>query len=241
MIFFLLISSSAFSQIWKDPNDTLTSFEKRPRLEKKHRNVKSYSISQFDSSGNEVQYDFREFNKEGILVKSFTGISRNQKVDTLYYDSIKPIEFSDDQIVGTIKKEYYENGKLWKVLTVKDEELTRRLTYYYPEPKVIAYSECHYFKIYDEPKTACDSTIGFKNKKGNLEKIESYFFKDSVPHITYYKYDRKGRILRIIYEESTGNYSTEYIRNRRGLLLRIEHKDELGRVYNYSVFEYNYR
>jgi hypothetical protein len=228
-------------QIWKDPNDTLTYLEKLPSLEKNHLDVKSYSILQFDSSGNEVQFDFRQFNAEGLLIKSCLGISRNQKFDTTYYDYSIPIEYSDDNIVGEIKMEYYEDGKLRKKSTFENEQLTSYLHYNYPETNVISYTECHQFKVYDNLKTTCDSTIGFFNKKGKLEKVDSYFTNDSIVHSVYFEYDRKGRIMKITFEEITGKTSTEYIRNRRGLPIRIENRDKLGRVYNYSIFEYEYR
>lgn len=241
LIIFLVSYRTVFSQIWKDPNDTLSSFEKLPRLEKKHLDVKSYTISQFDSSGNEVMFDFFEFNKEGILVKSCVGVSSSQELDTTYYDQKKAVDFPDNKKVFELKKEFNKDGNLSKISTYKDGQLTSCIQYYYPDLKTIAYSECHRFKVYDVFKTACDSTIGFFNKKGDIEKVKTYFFNDSTPHIVNYKYDRKARLSILTYEEITGNASTEYIRNRRGLMIRIENKDEQGRVYNYSKFEYTYR
>jgi hypothetical protein len=137
---------------------------------------------------------------------------------------------------------YDNNNNLIKKLIVDNGKVSEEFNYSYPKGNMIAYTQCNSFKVYNETVTACDSTIGTFNKHGDLLKIESHYYKDeNSPHFTKFKYDRKRRILKMSSQSKSDNASTIYYRNRKGLLTKVEHKDEHGRVYGYSVFKYQYR
>lgn len=289
---FLLNALSSFSQIWKEPFDTMTYYDRLTRLNETNRDVTSYTVAQFDSSGTAVQFDYFEFNENGYLVKECNAVSADQQVDTIRYfydqsgvfqEAVYPggtkqntvrkfVKDSLNRTVAVIAKsdssqaathfyystagkldstkyetgrkviyDYDEKGKLSKKTIIDNGESKEYTNYYFPKNNATTYCECHSFKIYNEPITACDSTIGTFNRSGKLSKIEMHVYKEDSPHFVYFKYDRKGRILKMKYEEPTGNASTVFFRTRKGLLTRIEHCDAQGRVYNYSNFVYQYR
>lgn len=292
VIFILLIQSElSFSQIWEEPYDTLSYYDRLQKMNPK-LGVKSYSVIDYDSSGNAVQYGYNEFDNKGNLIKECQGLSSNQNLDTSYYfyddigvfqEVVRPgrqkqniiREFIKDSSnrtialketnndstsithyyysnIGKLDSIDYSNGRiviykysslneLNKKLIIDNGKVTEYFNYYHPDKNSLTYTNCNMITVWDEEIAACDSTIGTYGKNGKISIIESYFYKDESPHLTKFKFDRKGRITRIDYEEPTGNASTKYYRNRKGLLIRVEHIDEKGKVYRYADFKYEYK
>ncbi|MGV3611471.1 MAG: hypothetical protein ACO1N0_11005 [Fluviicola sp.] len=290
LVLIFLNAFCSYSQVWKEPFDTISYYDCLTRLSENHLNVRSYSIAQFDSSGTPVQFDYYEFNPKGYLIKECMGVSADQKLDTIRYyynesgvfqeavypggirqnetrefikdsrnrttaisslikDSVFTTYFyySDklDSIVypysNTVRFKYNEQGQLSKKSIVEKGQLKGYFNYYYPEKNVITYCDCIFIKVYDKLITACDSTIGTFNKSGKLAGLEMYVYKFDSPDYMNFEYDKNGDILKIRYKDVAGNSTTNYIRNREGLLTRIEHRNGKGRVYNYSDFKYQYR
>jgi len=292
VIFILLIQSGfSFSQIWEEPFDTLSYYDRLEKVSSK-TGIKSYTVSDFDSSGNANQFGYYEFDNEGYLIKECQGLSSDQKLDTSYYfynengvfqEAVHPErkrqntirEFIKDSLNRTIAitntindsistshyyysksgnldsikyqtgriviYKYTAQNKLKQKLIVNNGKMIEYFNYYHPNDYSLSYCNCNIIKVWDEEIAACDSTIGTYGKNKKIAEIESYFYKEDTPHFTRFNYDRKGKITRIEYEEPTGNASTKYYRNRKGLLIKIEHIDDKGKVYRYADFKYEYK
>ncbi len=291
VLLFLLNSLSSFSQIWEEPFDTLSYYDRIEKVSPK-MGIKSYSVSDFDSTGNLNQYSYYEFDNNGFLIKECQGLSSDQTLDTSYYfydengifqekvrqgqdRKFTQREFVKDSLnrtialkvrsnssistthyfyskTGNLDSIKYQNGRiivykydaqdsLERKLIIDNGKISEYFNYYHPDKHSLAYTNCNFITVWNEEITACDSTIGTYGKNGKISMIESYFYKDESAHFTKFKYDRKDRITRIDYEEPTGKASTKYYRNRKGLLIRVEHIDKKGKVYRYADFKYEYK
>lgn len=292
VIFILLIHSGlSFSQIWEEPYDTLSYYDRLQKMNPE-LDVESYSVTSYDSSGNVIQFEYNEFDSKGYLIKECQGLSSDQKLDTSYYfydengvfqEKVRPWqerkfttrEFVKDSLNRTIAikvkfndsistthffysktgnldsikydsdririYKYDENNKLKQKLILVNDKLKEYYNYYHPDKNSLTYTNCSLITVWDEEIAACDSTIGTYGKNGKISQVESYLYKEDKPHITRFKYDRKGKITRIDYVEATGNPSTKYYRNRKGLLIKVEHINDKGNVYRYADFKYEYK
>ncbi|MDX2360357.1 MAG: hypothetical protein QNK23_06100 [Crocinitomicaceae bacterium] len=281
VVLFLLNSMASFSQMWKEPFDTLPYIDHFERLKGNKIGIKSYSVTEYLDKDSILSYNFYGFDRNGYLTEQFYAMFPHQHTDTnkyhykngilqgsgfkrehIYNENKRLIEIRNSKNDSTWSTNYtyndnnlieirysqqnwttfqYDlNGRLQRKEIFQNGKLKEYLSYYYPENNVTAYCDCNLIKVYNETIAACDSTIGTFNKFGKLSRLEMHFYKDDTPHYVSFKYDRKGRIMKMSYEEATGNASTVYFRSRKGLLARVEHRDENGRVYNYSEFVYEY-
>ena len=185
----------------------------------------------------------REFIKDSLnrTIAFKSGIKDSISTTHYYYSKLGNLDSIKYQTGRVIIYKYDEKNKLKQKLIVDDGKMKEYFNYYHPNDNSLSYSNCNIIKVWDEEIAACDSTIGTYGKNGKISIIESYFYKDESPHFTKFKYDRKGRISRIDFEEPTGNASTIYYRNRKGLIIRVEHIDQKGNVYRYADFKYEYK
>lgn len=89
-LFILLIFNSinVFSQIWKEPIDTLPyidRFAKSSRLTLDQIGVEFYSATQYSDKDSILSFDYYGFDRNGYLTKRFSAKSPNEVADTIKY------------------------------------------------------------------------------------------------------------------------------------------------------------
>jgi hypothetical protein len=286
----LIACSNSFSQIWKEPFDTLNYYDKLEKLSGEKLGIISYSVSMFDSDNNPVQFDYYAFDEKGNLVKECQGVSADQKLDTIYYfyneagifqEAVRSGQkrlniqrnflfnengrLSSIQYINGITKtetryvynknelldsiiysdsewtcfSYTKNNMLSKKVIYRNKKQYEYFNYTFPSYQAIKYVNC-LMKNDTDVYLPCDETTAYYNEFGKISRIEIKDYSDSSKlHIAESEYDEYGNVVKVFIEEPSGNVETRYIRNEKGLLMRVEHEKD-GEVYNYSVFEYEY-
>ncbi len=137
---------------------------------------------------------------------------------------------------------YDFNKQLKKKEVYRDWALKEYFVYAHPEKNVLVYQHCLINKK-GNPYIPCEVVEGYFNSDGELKKIVSKYDLDSTD-ITTYKFERNkdGNLINFSREDNSGNSSKSvYIRNKEGLLIRVNHLDENGEVYFRSMTSYEYR
>jgi hypothetical protein len=178
------------------------------------------SISSNNIAARSMRYTY---NSENLLDSMFRSGS------SVFGSEPSWISFHYNSERKLVKKELYMNYSIMGIYT-----------YEYPDPNSVVYTQWTTEKDQDSLKPASSAKAYF-DEKGNVLKLESKDGFDTLGvHVLTAHYDAYGNVSCLLYEEPTGNVQTNYIRDKKGLLMRVEHAKD-GVVYNYSVFEYTYR
>lgn len=134
-----------------------------------------------------------------------------------------------------IAYQYTKRNKVSEKAMITPDGVFERVNYRYPKKRSISYTKCI---LLDESVFSCDSVIGIFNKRDQPIQIESYLYMETTPHVIRFEYDQNERLIRVDYGDQA---EVRYIRNERGLIIRIEHQDVNGELFMYSTFKYEYR
>jgi YD repeat-containing protein len=170
---------------------------------------------------------------EGDVIKSIHySYNSNKQLIEIRNSALNWTTFQYNSSGKLIRKDIYVNGTLKEYLN-----------YEHPNDKTLIYQNC--INNGDgKSYLPCEVTEGYFDKFNRLNKIVSKYVLDSTTIlITEFEYDKKGRPLKMI-ERSINDpdfgSETNYIRDKKGLLIRIEHAKK-GEIYLYSKFDYIYR
>ncbi len=137
ILFLMLLFQSVFvfSQIWKEPYDTLF-FDNNLERVSVEMGIKSYTVSDFDSLGVMYQFRYLEFNSKGNLIKECQGVPSEQTNDTVYYfydDTDKLYEFEFQGKIIQYPKRNFIKDSLNRIVTIEEviNDSTSNTYFYY--------------------------------------------------------------------------------------------------------------
>ena len=239
---------------------TITQFDSRDSIQSYEYykfNKNGYLIEQLNEiypnqNTDTIKYKYEngivqgdEFKREHIFNEKQRLIEiRNSNSDSIWstnyiYKSNLLVEIRYSNKNSTIFQ-YNSNNKIKRKIFYQKNKIKKFINYSHLNDSTITYCDCNLIKVYNDTIEACDSTIGVFNKRGNILKIELYFYKDKSPHLVNYEYDRNQFLSKITYIEPLGIFTETYFRNQKGLITKIEFRDNKSEIYLNHKFKYEY-
>lgn len=140
------------------------------------------------------------------------------------------------------KFQYDSKGKLIRKENFQSGKLEEYFNYEHPDEKTLIYQHC---LLNDKgyPYLPCEVVEGYYDNDKRLVKIVSKYDLDSNNiFIVEFHFDKNGKIVKMT-DVSLNNSDMVaeaiYIRNKKGMLIKIEHYKK-GKMYLYSKFDYSY-
>jgi len=138
--------------------------------------------------------------------------------------------------------QYDLNGVLQRKEIFQSEKLKEYFNYKHPDEKTLIYQHC-LLNDKGNPYLPCEVVEGYYDNDKRLVKIVSKYDLDSNNvFITEFHLDKNGRIEKmtdISLNNSDRGAEAVYIRNKKGILIKVEHYKK-GKLYMYSKFDYVY-
>lgn len=169
--------------------------------------------------------------------------SRNDSIWSIHY------KYSENRLIeirysnqNWITFQYDSNGTLNHKEIYQNGQLKEYFNYDYPNDKILVYQHC-LLNEKGNPYLPCEVTEGYYDNKNRLVKIISKYDLDSNNvFITEFHFDNKGKLTKMT-DIAQNNPEIEaqvvYIRNKKGLLIRVENYKK-GKLHSYSKFDYSY-